>query len=79
MKDLEKYGDVFIKTFGVKAEEVESLTYNTNPGWDSVGHMELMAVLENTFSIELEMDDIIDFSSYQKGMEILKKYGVSFE
>ena len=35
--------------------------------------MTLMSGLEESFGITLETDDIIDFSSYKKGKEILKK------
>ena len=39
--------------------------------------MTLVANLEDTFDIMMETDDIIDLSSYEKGIEILKeKYGV---
>ena len=44
--------------------------------WDSIGHMQLMATLEDTFDIMMDTDDIIDFSSYEKGIEILKKYDI---
>jgi acyl carrier protein len=41
--------------------------------------MTLVAALEDTFDIMMETDDIIDFSSYEKGIEILKeKYNVKF-
>ena len=40
--------------------------------------MTLMSGLEEAFSITLETDDIIDFSSYNKGKEILRKYKVKF-
>ena len=39
------------------------------PQWDSVGHMTLMGALEDEFDIVLEMDDIIDFSSFKKGID----------
>jgi len=32
--------------------------------------------LEKNFGISIETDDVIDFSSYEKGKEILKKYKV---
>ena len=32
--------------------------------------------LKEEFSISVETDDIIDFSSFKKGIEILKKYKV---
>ena len=57
----------------------EGLSYQAIPAWDSVGHMALMAALEETFNIELETDDIIDFSSFEKGIEILKKYGINLK
>ena len=41
--------------------------------------MSLVAALEDTFDIMLETDDIIDLSSYEKGLEILaENYGVEF-
>ena len=54
------------------------LEYNTIPAWDSVGHMSLIAALEDAFDIMMDTDDIIDLSSYEKGKEILKKYDVEF-
>jgi acyl carrier protein len=38
--------------------------------------MSMIANLEEAFDIVFEMDDIIDFSSYKTGKEILKKYKV---
>ena len=35
-----------------------------------------MSALEDAFDISLETDDIVDFSSYEKGKEILKKYNI---
>ena len=45
---------------------------------DSVGHMSLMAALETEFDIMMDTEDIIDFSSYPKGMQILAKYKIAF-
>ena len=39
--------------------------------------MSLISELEEIFKITFETDDIIDFSSYKKGKEILKKYKVN--
>ena len=38
--------------------------------------MSLISELESQFKITFETDDIIDFSSFNKGKEILKKYKV---
>lgn len=76
MTNLEKYNAAFCETLGVKEEQLADLKYQTVPGWDSVGHMSLVAVIEEAFDIMMEMDDIIDLSSYEKGKELLKKYDI---
>ena len=43
------------------------------PEWDPIGHMTLIADLEEKFNISFETDDIVDFSSFKKGIEIYKK------
>ena len=77
MTNLEKYENAFIECLGVENERLKELKYQ-DKGWDSVGHMSLMAALEETFDIMLDTDDIIDFSSFEKGKEILGKYDVEF-
>jgi acyl carrier protein len=76
----EKYTSIFIETLAIeKSKFNENIKYNEIPEWDSIGHMTLMSGLEEGFGISLETDDIVDFSSYQKGIEILEKYKVSFK
>ncbi|MCA3238986.1 MAG: acyl carrier protein [Curvibacter sp.] len=77
MSNIEKYNAAFIETFRVSEGDLPELKYQVVPAWDSVGHMQLMAALEEAFAIELDIDDIIDFSSYEKGKEILVKYQVA--
>lgn len=77
MTNLEKYTKAVVDSFNVDPAAVSTLAYQSIPSWDSVGHMELMARLEETFDIMLETDDIIDFSSFEKGKEILAKYDVA--
>ena len=78
MNNSEKYKKVFSKTFEIKSNFDENLEYNSIDAWDSIGHMNLISNLEEDFKISLETDDIVDFSSFKKGKEILKKYKVSF-
>ena len=77
MTNLEIYTNTFVKAFNVKAEEVESLKYQAIKAWDSVGHMGLVAAIEEDFDIMLDTDDIIDLNSFEKGKEILAKYDVA--
>jgi len=76
MTNLDKYDQVFMIRFRLDGNNLEELTYQSVQLWDSVGHMGLIAELEETFDIMMDTDDIIDFSSYEKGKEILKKYDV---
>ena len=79
MSNLEKYNQSFIKALSITEDKLEdSLNYQDIPEWDSVGHMSLVAELEDNFGIMKDTDDIIDFNSYQKGKEILQKYDINF-
>jgi acyl carrier protein len=78
MGNLEIYNKVFIDSLGTTEDNLFNLKYQDIMEWDSVGHMGLMSALEEAFSIEMDIDDIIDFSSYEKGKEILAKYNLDF-
>ena len=79
MSNENKYQDIFIKSLSINSNKFnENIAYNEIPEWDSIGHMTLMSGLEEGFGITMDTDDIVDFSSFKKGIEILKKYSVSF-
>ena len=79
MSNKERYDEVFKASLKLDQEQLnDDLTYNSVAAWDSVGHMAMMAALEGEFDIMMDPDDIIDFSSYKKGFEILAKYDVVF-
>ena len=79
MTPKEQYDQAFIESFSIDEQSLnDTLEYNSVEEWDSVGHMSLIAELEEAFDIMMEMDDIIDFSSYKKGFELIAKYGVEF-
>lgn len=79
MDKLKTYNEAFKKTLGVKETKLKKLKYQDVKSWDSVGHMNLMSVLEKKFKIEMNIDDIVDFSSYEKGKKILKKYKIAIK
>ena len=77
MSNKQKYDEIFMEVFEISTDQLnESLEYQSIEPWDSVGHMALMAALEDEFEITLEMDDIIDFGNYLTGIETMKRYGV---
>ncbi len=76
---MKKYKKLFQDSLNVNDEAfTEDLKYNDIPEWDSIGHMSLIAALEEGYKISIDTDDIVDFSSFKKGIEILKKYKVTF-
>lgn len=79
MTNYEKYVKVFVDTFSVTEDEAKGLEYQGITDWDSVGHMGLIAAIEEAFDIMMDTDDIIDLSSFEKGKEILaKNYNIEF-
>lgn len=78
MTNSEKYMDAFVTTFEIQPSEIDGLKYQDIPAWDSVGHMTLVAAIEEAFDIMMDTEDIIDLGSYEKGKEILAKYDVEF-
>lgn len=76
MSNREKYDEAFVEALGVGKDQLDGLEYQSVESWDSVGHMQLVATLEEKFDIFFETEDIINFSSYAKGAELLAKYGI---
>ena len=76
MTNLERYQNVFIEAFETEKGLLDNLKYQDIPEWDSMGHMSMISLLEEEFDIVFETDDIIDFSSFKKGISTLKKYSV---
>lgn len=78
MTNREKYADVFCSVLEIDRDKLPGLTYQSNKSWDSVGHMALVAGLEQAFDIMLDTEDILELNSFEKGMEILAKYDIQF-
>ena len=80
MSNLEKYNQVFIECFDISAEMLDSeLKYQSIEEWDSVGHMSMISEIEDVFEITIDIDDVIEFSSYEEGKTILAKYEISLD
>ena len=80
MDNKTKYKQAFIDALLIDESILKkNLEYNEITEWDSIGHMSLVAELEDKFDIMMEMDDIIEISSFEKGAEILEKnYNIKF-
>ncbi len=76
MTNLETYKNCFIECLELEWENVESASIETVPNWDSIGQMSLVALIEDAFSIEFEPEEMMAFTTYLSGLEILKKHGI---
>lgn len=76
---LEDYKSIFTDVFNITNQPIETYEYKLSEGWDSVGHMSLIAAIENRFGISLKTEDFLRFHSYNVGLEILSGYGISFQ
>lgn len=79
MTNIEKYNQAFVEVFGVNESVLnDSFAKDSVDGWDSVHQLNIIALLEESFDIMFDPEDIMEFTSYGKGRELLKKYDVVF-
>lgn len=77
MTNLEKYNNIFTEVFGVEASALnDSFGKDTVDQWDSVHQLNLISLTEEAFDIMLDPEDIMGFTSYSKGIDILKAQGI---
>ena len=80
VNNLEKYRAAFKEALEIDDSLLkDDLAFDSIPEWDSVGHMRLIATLEDTFDIMFETEDIMDFGTFKIGKDILKKYDIEIE
>jgi len=79
LTNLEKYNKAFMTALTIEVSQLgKDLLYNSVASWDSIGHMTLIAALEDEFDILMEMEDILEFDSYENGLKLVAKYEVKF-
>jgi acyl carrier protein len=79
MTNLDKYRNIFLETFSLADDfDVENLKFQQIQEWDSVGHMDLIASLEDEFDIMFDTEEIIGLNSYARGIEMLKEHAIEF-
>lgn len=77
MNQPEEYNRIFMEAFSLSEKDLQgNVKRGSINDWDSIGHMKLIDMMENSFNLMFETDDILNFNSYEKGKEILRKYGV---
>lgn len=77
MTNIEKYNDAFVEVFGVDSSVLsDDFSKENVESWDSVHQLNIIALLEESFDVMFDPEDIMEFTSYGRGREILKKYDV---
>lgn len=71
---------VFVEALDLdEGTEVEALKYREIEAWDSVGHMALIAAIEDEFDIQFETDQVIDMSSFKVSVDMVKEMTAGHE
>lgn len=74
MTNVEKYNDIFVQVFGADVAQLgDNYTKETVPAWDSVHQLNIISLMEETFDLMLDPEDIMACTSYNAGKEILAK------
>jgi len=77
MSNREKYNDVFVRVFNVEVEKLNQDFNKENVSqWDSVIQLSLVSDIEDTFDVMFEPEEIMDCTSYERGIALLVQYGV---
>ena len=78
MTNKEKYINAFVEGLAVEKKKItEELKYGDIMEWDSIGQLGLISKLEEIFDITMNAEDIMEFDSFKKGIEILAGYGIN--
>ena len=78
MSNIEKLKEAFVEGLEIPVEDVEKATMESVDKWDSIGQMSLVAIIEDAFSVEFEPDEVMRFTSFVAGVDILKNHNIEF-
>ena len=78
MSNIEKLKEAFVEGLEISMEEVETATMESVDKWDSIGQMSLIAIVEDAFGIELEPEEVMQFTSFEAAKDILKNHKIEF-
>jgi acyl carrier protein len=68
---------IFRDTLELGADvDIDTLKYRDIEQWDSLGHMSLVAAIEDEFNVQLDTDQVIDMSSFAVAVDMLRGLGV---
>ena len=69
--------EVFTQVFDLRPEQINiNLTQDNVSKWDSLAQMQLVVALEQTFDINLELEEIVTMNSVKAIAKVMRKKGV---
>lgn len=68
---IQSFSRAFQRSF--VESELELLSYKSEPFWDSLGHMTLMAQISIDFKVELSFEEMITLLSFKDCLNFLAK------
>jgi acyl carrier protein len=76
--DAPKLAKVFVDALDLPPEtDVTTLAYGLHEHWDSIGHMALVAEIEDAYGVMLDTEDLIGISNWQTAVDLLGRLGIS--
>jgi acyl carrier protein len=77
MSELAKFNELVCEVFGVdKSNLSDDATPDDIDDWDSVTHMDLMALFEDEWDVSLDVEEITEMITIGLMKEALRKHGV---
>lgn len=77
MTNREKFNQAFMEVFGVEENVLGNEFSKENvDSWDSVHQLNIIAILEETFDVMFDPEDIMELTSYEKAVALMAKYEV---
>ena len=77
MTNRERFDAIFRKNLMISPEEpLEDLDMLNVPCWNSVEHFMMISELEIHFSITLNEEEMMSFTTYRRGLKLLADHGI---
>lgn len=78
MDDTQKLDAAFVRALGLAdGSDLDGVGYGKTAEWDSVGHLQLIAEIEESFGISLKAQDVVEMTDYDSVRQLLcSSYGL---
>ena len=77
MAVVDDLGKIFEETFAYDTRRFSAATVPDDvKKWDSIGHMNMVATMEEKFGLQFEVDEIMEMIDVKKILEILASKGI---